>query len=131
MCTEYYFLNIKTCQAAQQGNEIFFRNPQLKTDCCLGISSESSARISGQGQPSHLPIFSQNLIIFPRSASHFLSIALKELQGQDGRELITWSCINDKIHINRRFVHGTATLMTLLLTKSVVMATVARLIAIL
>ena len=40
--------------------------------------------------PSHLL---RNLIIFPRTASHFLSIALKELkkelQGPNGRQLIS------------------------------------------
>ena len=50
LCREYYFLNIKTCRPApRQGNEIFFRDSQL--NCCFGISTESCARISGQGQP--------------------------------------------------------------------------------
>ena len=80
LCREYYFLNIKTCRPApRQGNEIFFRDSQL--NCCFGISTESCARISGQGQPicwclpshhstppppSHLLT---NLIIFPRASS--------------------------------------------------------------
>ena len=67
---------------------LLFRNKQ--SELCQNQWTRTAV------SPSHLPIFSQNLIIFPRSASHFLSIALKELQGQDGRELISRSYINDK-----------------------------------